>query len=89
MKKRSQAVDQAARLFGAILRRERVEAGMSQCELAAKADLNPCAISGYESGMRVPDLLSIRLLIEHLPGVIEAVTIPLTTTIITEHLNES
>ena len=37
-----------------LLRQRRLQADLSQAELAAKADMNPSRLSAYESGLQVP-----------------------------------
>lgn len=58
------AVDQATETAGALLRRARTGAGLSQAELAARAGVTQSVISAYESGHRQPALPTLAALIE-------------------------
>jgi len=49
---------------GALLRRARVGAGLSQAELAARAGVTQSVISAYESGHRQPALSTLAALID-------------------------
>ena len=49
---------------GALLRRARTGAGLSQAELAARAGVTQSVISAYESGHRQPALPTLAALIE-------------------------
>jgi len=49
---------------GALLRRARVQSGMSQAELAARAGTTQSVISVYESGRRQPSLPTLVSLVE-------------------------
>jgi uncharacterized protein len=60
----SGVVDQAAETAGALLRRARTGAGLSQAELAARAGVTQSVISAYESGHRQPALPTLAALIE-------------------------
>jgi hypothetical protein len=57
-------VDQAAETAGALLRRARTGAGLSQAELAARAGVTQSVISAYESGHRQPALPTLAALID-------------------------
>jgi uncharacterized protein len=57
-------VDLATDTAAALLRRARVEAGLSQIELAARAGVTQSVISAYESGHRQPALTTLAALIE-------------------------
>ena len=57
-------MEQATHCAGALLRRARSEAGMSQTELAARAGVTQSVISAYESGHRQPALPTLAALIE-------------------------
>src|SRR5580704_17089840 len=49
---------------GALLRRARTEAGMTQAELAARAGVTQSVISAYEAGHRQPALPTLAALID-------------------------
>lgn len=49
---------------GALLRRARTEAGMTQAELAARAGVTQSVISAYEAGHRQPALPTLAAIIE-------------------------
>ena len=51
-------------MAGALLRRARTGAGLSQAELAARAGSTQSVISAYESGHRQPALPTLAALIE-------------------------
>jgi uncharacterized protein len=51
-------------MAGALLRRARTGAGLSQAELAARAGITQSVISAYESGHRQPALPTLAALIE-------------------------
>jgi len=55
-------------MAGALLRRARQGAGMSQVELAARAGVTQSVISAYESGHRQPSLPVLAALIEAAGG---------------------
>jgi uncharacterized protein len=57
-------VDHATETAGALLRRARVAAGLSQAELAARAGVTQSVISAYESGHRQPALRTLAALID-------------------------
>jgi uncharacterized protein len=57
-------MDHATETAGALLRRARVAAGLSQAELAARAGVTQSVISAYESGHRQPALRTLAALIE-------------------------
>jgi uncharacterized protein len=57
-------VNQATETAGALLRRARTRAGLSQAELAARAGVTQSVISAYESGHRQPALPTLSALIE-------------------------
>jgi uncharacterized protein len=57
-------VDNGAELVGALLRRARTSAGLSQAELATRAGSTPSVISAYESGHRQPALPTLAALIQ-------------------------
>ena len=57
-------MDQATETAGALLRRARTGAGLSQAELAARAGVTQSVISAYESGHRQPALPTLAALIE-------------------------
>jgi len=57
-------VDHATETAGALLRKARVAAGLSQAELAARAGVTQSVISAYESGHRQPALGTLAALIE-------------------------
>jgi uncharacterized protein len=57
-------MDQAAETAGAMLRRARTAAGLSQAELAARAGVTQSVISAYESGHRQPALPTLAALVE-------------------------
>ena len=57
-------VDQATDLAGALLRRARAGAGLSQAGLAARAGVTQSVISAYEPGHRQPALPTLAALIE-------------------------
>jgi uncharacterized protein len=57
-------VDHVTDLAGALLRRARAGAGLSQAELAARAGVTQSVISAYESGHRQPALPTLAALIE-------------------------
>ncbi len=57
-------MDHAAEAAGALLRRTRVGARLSQAELAARAGVTQSVISAYESGHRQPALTTLAALIE-------------------------
>lgn len=56
-------VDQATGIAGALLRRARAGAGLSQAELAARAGVTQSVISAYESGHRQPALPTLAALV--------------------------
>jgi uncharacterized protein len=60
----NRVVDQVAEMAGALLRRARTGAGLSQAELAARAGVTQSVISTYESGHRQPALPTLAALIE-------------------------
>lgn len=49
---------------GALLRRARVKAGLSQAELAARAGVTQSVVSAYESGHRQPSVPTLAALID-------------------------
>jgi uncharacterized protein len=57
-------VDHVTEMAGALLRRARTGAGLSQAELAARAGITQSVISAYESGHRQPALPTLAALIE-------------------------
>lgn len=57
-------MDHATETAGALLRRARVAAGLSQAELAARAGVTQSVISAYESGHRQPALRTLAALID-------------------------
>jgi uncharacterized protein len=57
-------VDHATESAGALLRRARVAAGLSQAELAARAGVTQSVISAYESGQRQPSIPALARLID-------------------------
>ena len=57
-------MDPATDTAGALLRRARAGAGLSQTELAARAGVTQSVISAYESGHRQPALMTLAALIE-------------------------
>ena len=57
-------MDHATETAGALLRKARVAAGLSQAELAARAGVTQSVISAYESGHRQPALGTLAALIE-------------------------
>jgi predicted nucleotidyltransferase/DNA-binding XRE family transcriptional regulator len=57
-------MDDAIEAAGALLRRARVGARLSQTELAARASVTQSVISAYESGHRQPALATLAALIE-------------------------
>jgi len=48
--------------FGMVLKEHRKRAGLTQEELAFRANMHPTAISFYERGMRQPTLYSVFIL---------------------------
>jgi uncharacterized protein len=58
------SMDQELARAGALLRRARNRAGLSQVELAARAGLTQSVISAYESGQRQPSIPALARLIE-------------------------
>lgn len=48
-----------ARAFGERLRRERIEAGLTQQQVAERAEMDPAEISRYEKGVRSPRLNTV------------------------------
>src|SRR5215471_3875026 len=59
-----EGMDHATETAGALLRRARVAAGLSQAELADRAGVTQSVISAYESGHRQPALRTLAALIE-------------------------
>jgi uncharacterized protein len=57
-------VESGTETAGALLRRARVGAGLSQAELAARAGVTQSVISAYESGHRQPALPTLAALID-------------------------
>jgi len=57
-------MEQATDAAGALLRRARADAGLSQAELAARAGVTQSVISAYESGHRQPALPTLAALVE-------------------------
>jgi uncharacterized protein len=57
-------VEAGTETAGALLRRARVRAGLSQAELAARAGVTQSVISAYESGHRQPALPTLAALID-------------------------
>lgn len=57
-------MDHATEAAGALLRRTRVGARLSQAELAARAGVTQSVISAYESGHRQPALTTLAALID-------------------------
>jgi predicted nucleotidyltransferase/DNA-binding XRE family transcriptional regulator len=57
-------VDSEAVTAGALLRRARKRAGLSQAELAARADVTQSVISAYESGGRQPSVPALATLVD-------------------------
>lgn len=57
-------MDQVTEAAGALLRRARTGAGLSQAELADRAGVTQSVISAYESGHRQPALPTLTALIE-------------------------
>jgi uncharacterized protein len=57
-------MDRPSELAGTLLRRARMEAGLSQAELAARAGVTQSVISAYESGHRQPALPTLVALLE-------------------------
>jgi uncharacterized protein len=57
-------VDDAPEAVGALLRRARTGARLSQTELAARAGVTQSVISAYESGHRQPALATLAALVE-------------------------
>jgi predicted nucleotidyltransferase/DNA-binding XRE family transcriptional regulator len=57
-------VDSEAVTAGALLRRARKRAGLSQAELAARADVTQSVISAYESGRRQPAVPALATLVD-------------------------
>jgi uncharacterized protein len=60
----NRVVDNVPEMAGALLRRARTSAGLSQAELAARAGVTQSVISAYESGHRQPALPTLAALIE-------------------------
>jgi uncharacterized protein len=58
------AVEPATETAGTLLRRARLDAGLSQAELAGRAGVTQSVISAYESGHRQPALPTLAALIE-------------------------
>lgn len=50
---------EVARQFGARVRKLRIEAGLTQEQLAERAELHPTFISNLERGYRVPTLVTV------------------------------
>jgi predicted nucleotidyltransferase/DNA-binding XRE family transcriptional regulator len=57
-------MEQVTNAAGALLRRARADAGLSQAELAARAGVTQSVISAYESGHRQPALPTLAALVE-------------------------
>jgi len=60
----TKGVDSEAVTAGALLRRARKRAGLSQTELAARAGLTQSVISAYESGHRQPAIPALAALVD-------------------------
>src|ERR1700734_2988460 len=58
------SMEHATEAAGALLRRARARARLSQTELAARAGVSQSVVSAYESGHRQPALTTLAALIE-------------------------